>query len=68
MFKVKRLYMLLGVAILMVACNKTEEKPKTIAQQLADRLQSLQQKGYMMGHQDDSFYGITWEYKPTAVM
>ena len=63
MFKVKRLYMLLGVAILMVACNKTEEKPKTIAQQLADRLQSLQQKGYMMGHQDDPFYGITWEYQ-----
>jgi len=63
MFKVKWLYMLLGVAMLMVACSKTEEKPKTIAQQLADRLQSLQQKGYMMGHQDDSFYGITWEYQ-----
>ena len=63
MFKVKRLYMLLGVAMLMVACNKTEEKPKTIAQQLADRLHSLQQKGYMMGHQDDPFYGITWEYQ-----
>ena len=30
---------------------------------LADRLSQLQQKGYMAGHQDDPFYGLTWEWQ-----
>ncbi len=47
---------------MMVACKK-EEAPKTVAQQLAERLESLRQKGYMMGHQDDPFYGLTWDYQ-----
>ena len=45
----------------MAACGNKEEKVKTAAELLAERLQTLQQKGYMMGHQDDPFYGITWE-------
>nr|WP_262503215.1 glycoside hydrolase family 26 protein [Xylanibacter ruminicola] len=36
---------------------------QTTATQLADRLTSLQQKGYMAGHQDDPFYGIGWAYE-----
>lgn len=63
MFKVHRLYMLLGVAMMMVACGKQEVKQQSIAEQLAERLQGLQQKGYMFGHQDDPFYGLTWEYQ-----
>ena len=35
---------------------------KTPAEKLIARLQKLHQKGYMYGHQDDPFYGITWEW------
>ena len=35
-------------------------KEKPLGEQLAGRLQALQQKGYMMGHQDDPMYGVTW--------
>lgn len=28
--------------------------------ELGKRLQTLQQRGYMMGHQDDPMYGVTW--------
>ena len=31
--------------------------------QLFERLDALRQKGYMFGHQDDPFYGLTWEYQ-----
>ena len=27
-----------------------------------ERLDALLQRGYMFGHQDDPFYGLTWEY------
>jgi beta-mannanase len=30
--------------------------------QLEQRLRTLQQRGYMYGHQDDPFYGLTWEW------
>ena len=49
--------------MIMAACGKKEVKEKTVAEQLAERLQTLQQRGYMMGHQDDPFYGLTWEYQ-----
>ena len=31
------------------------------SEQLAERLQTLQLRGYMMGHQDDPMYGVTWD-------
>ena len=62
----KALYIVIGVAMMVVACGKNEVEEKTIAEQLAERLQTLQQKGYMMGHQDDPFYGLTWEYQPDS--
>lgn len=52
--------------IAMGACtlqNKTAETHETPAQRLFDRLNSLKDKGYMYGHQDDPFYGITWEWE-----
>ena len=52
--------------MMMVACGQKEVKEMTVAEQLAERLQALQQKGYMMGHQDDPFYGLTWEYQPDS--
>lgn len=33
------------------------------AHQLFTRLDTLRQHGYMFGHQDDPFYGLTWEYE-----
>ncbi len=31
--------------------------------QLEQRLRQLQSQGYMMGHQDAPFYGVTWEWE-----
>ena len=45
-------------AMMMISC--TEEIEKTGAEQLLERMQTLQQKGYMFGHQDDPFYGLQW--------
>ena len=52
-------------AMMIVACTtqKQAEPEKTQAQQLMERLDTLRQKGYMFGHQDDPFYGLTWEYQ-----
>ena len=50
-------------AAMMVSCNAPKVAEKTGSEQLADRMQNLQQRGYMMGHQDDPFYGITWEWE-----
>ncbi len=50
----------LGIAMLVAACSEKTVKEPTISEQLAERLQTLQPKGYMMGHQDDPFYGVTW--------
>ena len=50
-------------AAMMVACNAPKVAEKTGSEQLAERMQNLQQRGYMMGHQDDPFYGITWEWE-----
>ena len=49
----------------MVACTTTKkaESTQTGAQQLLERLDTLRQKGIMYGHQDDPFYGLTWEYQ-----
>ena len=39
-----------------------KEIKKTVAELLLQRLQRLQQLGYMFGHQDDTFYGLKWEW------
>ena len=48
---------------MMAACGQKTVVEKTQSEQLKERLQALQQKGYMFGHQDDPFYGLTWEYQ-----
>ena len=54
-----------ALAVAMAACtSKKSAVPElTQAQQLEERLDSLQQKGYMSGHQDDPFYGVGWAYE-----
>lgn len=39
------------------------DKPATGSELLLSRLAGLRQMGYMAGHQDDPFYGLTWEYE-----
>ena len=46
----------------MASCGN-KDVVKTGAEQLFDRLQLLQEKGYMAGHQDDPFYGLEWEWE-----
>ena len=58
--------MILAVAMMaVIACTTTKqaEPEKTQALQLMERLDTLRQKGYMFGHQDDPFYGIGWAYE-----
>jgi len=53
-----------GVALLTACTTQQKVEPeKTVAQQLEERLDTLRNKGYMFGHQDDPFYGLTWEYQ-----
>ena len=59
--------MAIAVGAMMIAgCTGTKnaaEVGKTGAQLLKERLDTLKQKGIMYGHQDDPFYGLTWEYQ-----
>ena len=57
----KKTILLATALAMMLACTTQKETPKTGADQLLDRLQALQQKGYMYGHEDDTFYGLTWD-------
>ena len=58
----KSLWFILTVFIIMMsACSqKNVEGTLTTGERLAERMQTLLKKGYMMGHQDDPFYGVTW--------
>ena len=63
------LLVIICTALLLTGCNgkknttTVNEQPKTVAEQLFNRLDSLRQRGYMFGHQDDPMYGLTWEYQ-----
>ena len=61
----KKIFLFAFAAMMMTACatKKDANDGKTIANQLEERLASLQQKGYMAGLQDDPFYGVTWEWE-----
>lgn len=52
-------------AAIFVACATTEKKQPepTQAEKLITRLDTLIEKGIMIGHQDDTFYGGTWHYE-----
>lgn len=52
------------IAATMFSCSspKASTSSETGAESLFKRLESIQQKGYMYGHQDDPFYGLTWEW------
>lgn len=48
------------MGLLFMASTSTAQ---TTAQKLTKRLAKIQKKGVMFGHQDDPFYGLTWEYE-----
>ncbi len=53
---------IIGIAVTMLAaCGQKTVVEKTQSEQLAERMQSIRHQGYMMGHQDDPFYGVTWD-------
>lgn len=56
----KKISFLLLVTMMVAACGQKTVVEKTQSELLAERLQTLQQQGYMMGHQDDPMYGVTW--------
>jgi hypothetical protein len=58
----KKLFLLFLSLFLFGLCEN-QQKVKTGADLLLERLISLKQKGYMFGHQDDPFYGLTWEWE-----
>ena len=49
------------LAIMLLPCPVLGAR-KTPRQKLIERLQRLQKRGIMYGHQDDTFYGLTWEW------
>lgn len=56
---------LIAIILALFVCNAympINAAKKTAAKQLIERLQKIQKRGYMYGHQDDPFYGITWEW------
>lgn len=68
----KKLTYILAVAMALASChgtqliNETQTVKKhvpTKAEQLYVRLAAIQKHGYMAGHQDDPFYGLTWAYE-----
>ena len=57
----KHLYLIGIAAMMMTACGqKAVVAEKSQSELLTERLQALQKRGYMMGHQDAPFYGVTW--------
>ena len=49
--------------VLSLSCAYAFSAPKkSVGLQLKERLAKIQQKGCMYGHQDDTFYGITWQW------
>lgn len=51
------------IILLLLACCTMLPVKAQIRQQLLNRLATLQARGYMVGHQDDPFYGLTWEWE-----
>ena len=62
-----KFFLAIAAAVSLFTACKTKasqeaEIAQTPAEALAERLDNIRQRGYMYGHQDDPFYGITWEW------
>lgn len=57
-----RLRFVLTITLLTVCMCVADAAPKTPREQLIGRLKKIVKTGYMYGHQDDPFYGISWDW------
>ena len=55
-----------GLAVAGCTAQKKVCEERSVRDQLCMRLDTLRQYGYMFGHQDDPFYGLTWDYMPDS--
>ena len=53
----------MAIAMLALGANAKQKVQNTPAQQLIERLKTLQKRGVMFGHQDALFYGTTWKWE-----
>ena len=53
----------MGIIMFALGVNAKQKILKTPAQQLLERLRTLQKQGVMFGHQDALFYGTTWKWE-----
>ncbi len=53
----------ISLVALFVAAMTQQIQAQSIRQKAIDRLQQLAQRGYMFGHEDDPFYGLTWQWE-----
>ena len=51
------------MAALVTLATTRPATAQTAADRLMARLGALQTQGYMFGHQDDPFYGLTWQWE-----
>ena len=59
----RRIIIFCVVAFLSLCCSHyAVAAKKSPRQQLLLRMAKIQKKGYMYGHQDDTFYGIAWDW------
>lgn len=58
----KKIISFIVLSFVYCAASGATRSTSTPAQKLIQRMQNIQKKGYMYGHQDDPFYGITWDW------
>ena len=60
----RKLVVLFVAGLAMAGCNAQKKvcEERSVRDQLEMRLDTLRKHGYMFGHQDDPFYGLTWDY------
>lgn len=58
----KNCFLLIASAMMLFSCAR-HELEKTTAEHLLERMQKMQEKGYMCGHMDATLYGILWLHR-----
>ncbi len=59
----KKILIFIAMTGVFFTLSSQAANAETARQQLILRMQKILEKGYMFGHQDDPFYGITWQWE-----
>lgn len=59
----KAIILMVFAACLLPACKKAAQETYTPAEQLIIHMSQLSAQGIMYAHQDDPFYGISWQWE-----